>query len=285
MELKKAKTFKEQVELLKCKNIIVENEISCENFLSKVNYYRFSAYYLPFKDSNGVCSPSTEFEKIKKIYEFDQKLRILILEVIEHIEISIRTQIAYYHAHKYGALGYMSPSTFGDNHDHTEFTKHIKSCIQANKKTLIVKHHIQKYDGNFPLWVIIEFFPIGMLSHFYRELCTSDQKSIANNMKMYYKNLLSWLRCITDLRNKCAHYSRLYFTSFPAIPKMPQSTEYEPTHKLFWQLFMLKNMYPNPNKWNDEFVEPLENLIKKYLQYIELSHMDFPYHWESILKN
>lgn len=182
-------------------------------------------------------------------------MRELILGAIEEIEIHMRTQMAYYHSHKYGADGYLLSSSYNARHDHESFKKHISSCIKENQKTLVVQHHMKKYAGKFPLWVIIEFFSIGMLSHFYRGMKTSDKKAIAK--RLYGTLLESWTRCITDLRNKCAHYSRLYYTIFPATPKMP--------------------------KWEENFVKPLIKLTQKYKPYINLKHLDFPYCWKSLL--
>ena len=286
MELKKPASFETQVQLLEEKNIIIDDKNACIDFLKQVNYYRFSAYFLPFRDPiTGKCFTDISFDRIRKIYEFDQQLRALIFSAIEDIEIYIRTQLAYYHAHTYGSDGYILPSSYNERHNHVDFIKRISSCIQENEKTLVVKHHMQNYEGKFPLWVIIEFFSIGMLSHFYRGFKTQDKKRIANELyRTNYKNLESWLRCLTDLRNRCAHYSRLYYWVFPAIPRMPDGTKYVATRRLFAQLYMLKLMYPDHTKWSVNFFNPLVKLVSVYRPYISTKHLDFPYHWKSMLK-
>ena len=43
-------------------------------------------------------------------------------------------------------------------HNHDKFRKLLNVCIEENKNSLVVKHHKEKYDGKFPIWVIIEFF-------------------------------------------------------------------------------------------------------------------------------
>ena len=218
------------------------------------------------------------------MYEFDREFRILILRMIEDIEVHIRTQVSYYHAHKYGPDGYMLPSSHNKRHDHIEFTRRMNSCIYENRNTLIVKHHTNNYECKFPLWVMIEFFSIGMLSHFYRGMINVDKAYLASSMYgTNYQTLESWLRCLTDLRNMCAHHSRLYYYIFPARPKMPRGERYIPTRRIFAQLYMLKLMHPSSKKWNDEFVKPLGKLIKKYKPYISLDHLDFPYRWKSML--
>lgn len=212
-------------------------------------------------------------------------MRNLISSAIEVIETYIRTQLAYYHAHTYGAEGYMNYSAFNKRHNHTSFQKHINQCIKENSNTLVVKHHNEYYDGHFPIWVIIDYFSIGMLSYFYRGMKNKDKAILAKNLYgINYQTLDSWLRCLTDLQNRCAHYSRLYYWVFPALPKMPPSENYVPTRRLFSQLYMLKLMYPNPQNWNQEFINPLIKLIKLYKSSISLKHLDFPYHWKSLLK-
>lgn len=286
MELKRPTTFDEQINLLKQKGITITNIDSCKNFLSKTNYYRLSGYYLPFifkRDEQ--CFIPIPFERIQNIYTFDAKLRNLISFAIEKIEVHIRTQLSYYHAHKYGSEGYMNSSSFNDKHNHSTYLKHIKTCISENSNTLVVKHHNKHYHGHFPIWVIIDFFSIGMLSYFYRGMKNKDKSKIAKELYgINYQTLESWLRCITDLRNRCAHYSRIYYWIFPAIPKMPTNEKYIPSRRLFAQIYMLKLMYPEKAKWNDEFVKPLIKLVKKYKKDISLKHLDFPYRWKSMLK-
>ena len=286
MNLKKPTTYNQQVTLLQNRNIEVLDTNDCISFLSKVNYYRFSAYYLPFLDrQTDKCFIGTTFERLKQIYYFDQELRALIFGIIEDIEIHVRTEISYYHVHKYGADGYTYSQNYNKKHNHAAFMAHVSSCIKENDKTLVVKHHMAKYGGKFPLWVISEFFSVGMLSHFYRGLTTQDKIAIAKNLYQTTPECLeSWLRCLTDLRNKCAHYSRLYYWIFPALPKMPPMENYIPTRRLFAQLYMLKLMYPDADKWNTYYVKELSHLIKKYSPYISKKHLDFPYRWKSMLK-
>jgi len=45
----------------------------------------------------------TNWDHIHDLYVFDRKLRLLIFDVIEPLEIAIRTQIIYQLSHKYGS--------------------------------------------------------------------------------------------------------------------------------------------------------------------------------------
>ena len=60
-------------------------------------------YLLPYKGK----AARLEFNQIKKIYEFDSKLRSMVIPVIENVEIKFRSRLAYLLSEKYGAEGYL----------------------------------------------------------------------------------------------------------------------------------------------------------------------------------
>lgn len=285
MELKKPTTFDEQLNILEGRNIIIEDREKALEFISNINYYRLTAYALSFKQKDNTYLEGTTFQQIADIYYFDKELRSLIFKIIETIEIHLRTTLSNYHAFHYGAEGYTRPTSFGGNHNHTNFSNHIKSAIKENKTTLVVKHHNDCYNGKFPIWVIIEFFSTGMLSYFYLGMKAADQKAISQDTyNITYSVMKSWLRCLTDLRNRCAHYSRLYNTTFTAVPKKEQGAPYNYDRTVFSQLLMLKSMYPANRSWNEDFLQPLEKLLKKYNNSIDKKCLGFPYRWKSLLK-
>lgn len=289
MQLKEPKTFDEQIELICSKGFIIEDTNACKEFLKSANYYRLSAYMLPFKESasghNDKYKKGVSFLKIRRIYEFDAAMRNLLYGIIEDIELYTKTQLAYYHGHKYGPDGYKKSECFSAKHKSEKFSERINECVQDNKRTLVVKHHQQYYQGEFPIWVIIEFFSIGMLSYFYADLETSDRKAVAKESFTTRADLLeSWLRCITDLRNKCAHYSRLYYWQFKALPKMPYDLVLSDKTRLFAQLLVLKFMYYDNQKWDKIILPRFWLLLDEFAEYIELKHIGFPANWFELLK-
>ena len=284
LDLKEWKSYDELADILEEKGIVISDRAATLSFLNIVNYYRFSGYFLPFnlKRANTNTVP---FETVQKIYEFDGKIRNLITSVLDIVENYLKDQIGHYHGGKYGAEGYMDPKNFNFRHNDIQFKKHISTCITENRRTFVVKHHTSVYGGHFPIWVIIEYFSMGMLSYFYSDLPNKDKKALAMSMySINYQIFESWTRCITDLRNKCAHFTRLYYWTFTAIPKMPAEVKYIPNRRLFAQLMMLKLMYPDHERWNRDFVRPLIKLVKDFKPYISYSHIGFPYQWKSMLK-
>ena len=120
-----------------------------------------------------------------------------------------------------------------------------------------------------------------VLSYFFKDMKTEDKKIIATNLYgTSPKQLESWLRCLTDLRNRSAHYSRIYYWSFTSMPRMPKNYDYEADRKLFTQLLMLKFLYPDQEKWNTKVIPVLEALVEEYKNDISLKHIGFPDAWE-----
>ena len=284
-QIKSPSTYEQQIEKLRSRGCRVTDVPFCTKVLSQINYYRLSAYFLPFRKADGNYVPGTDFNSIFQIYEFDRNLRNILFTVIEEIEIYLRAQFAYYHAHTYGALGYLNAANYNTRHQHDKFQKHIEAEIKNNCKVLFVQHHLEYYEGRFPVWVITELFTFGMLSYFYGDLPASDQKRLARELfATTSKNLVSWLRCCTDLRNICAHYGRLYFRIFTAIPANLPGLEQRAERRLFGAVLTLKALYPDTLKWNNEIYPALCALIKSYSHNIYLEHIGFPADWKYKLK-
>ena len=276
IEVKPHLTYAEQIKKLKSRGCIIQDEKLCETVLANIGYYRLSAYFLPFKTSDGCYMSGTSFDTIYNIYEFDRKLRNLIFSQIEIIEVRLRSSLSYFHSEKYGPLGYLDASTFNEKHDAVKFKENIDREIENNKKVLFVKHHIDKYDGQFPLWVISELFTFGSLSYFYNDMKTVDKKEFAGPR---HNAMISWLRCCTDLRNICAHYGRLYFRVFSAMPAGFDNISDAKKRRLWGALLSVKELFPSSEKWNREFIPQIKKLFDEYNNYINLHHIAFPENW------
>jgi len=282
--LKKPTTYEEQIAIIRNRGCVIDDEDFCRSVLEKVNYYRLSAYFLTFKTADGNFQADTNFKNIYTLYEFDRKMRSLIFTALEEVEVYLKSQIAYYHAHEYSADGYLSASPFISKHDHVKFLERINELVRSNTNIPFVQHHIQKYAGVFPIWVIIELFTFGMVSYFYADMPAKDQKHISRGLyNTFPKNVESWLYCCTILRNICAHYGRLYyrvFTSIPAnIPRLDKNSE----RRLFGAIMALRQLYPDKNKWNTEIVTPMAALIEESQNEIDFRHIGFPRDWEDVL--
>lgn len=295
MDVKEHNTYEEQINKLIERGCEIKSQDYAVNVLKRVNYYRLSAYFLPFKQSDGSYMSDTTLERISGIYEFDKRLTVMLCGLIEEIEVFIKTQIAYYHSLSYGALGYLDSNNFLPTKadKHKDLIDLFNREVQNNSDTLFVKHHNKNYNGQFPLWVAVELFTLGNISQFYSQMTAADKKAICKNIteltgyEYQYKQLESLLFCLTHLRNKCAHFTRLYYHKFGTIPRFPKYVSKEikinPNNMRIYQyLFILKLLTPVPDRWNN-FVTELEALIDTYSQQINLKHIGFPTNWKDEL--
>jgi Abi-like protein len=86
--------------------------LSMPNNLSNISYYRLKAYWYPYRDLSDPdekFKESISFEKALNIYVFDRKLKIILFDAIERIEIALRTKLVYYftanHTHCHTCVG------------------------------------------------------------------------------------------------------------------------------------------------------------------------------------
>lgn len=157
MEVKKATTYREQVEKIEQRGCCIENVDDAIRCLESINYYRLSAYFLPFRKADGVYNAGTSFSRIVQIYEFDRLLRRSLFSALEEIEISMRARLAYFHAHKYSPVGYLGASIYSQSHKHQKFLDTFNREVEHSSNVPFVKHHQDCYNGVFPIWVAVEF--------------------------------------------------------------------------------------------------------------------------------
>ena len=97
----------QQIDLLISRGMEVDNRVRAVRYLNHINYYRFRAYWLPFEEKSAETEHQfklgTTFDDALKLYLFDIKFRLLIMEAIERAEISLRTRFAQELALKYGS--------------------------------------------------------------------------------------------------------------------------------------------------------------------------------------
>lgn len=282
--LKKPKTFDEQIEILKQRGLIIEDENYAKFVLSNVNYYRFTAYLLTFKGNDDKYIDNPRFENIAQIYKFDRDLRSLLMNMTGNIEISFRTYIAYTLAIKHGTIGYLNKNNFINEKFHRDFLLSLENEKRNNSNKLFIKHHNDKYEGKIPIWVATEIMTFGMLSKLYSNMLPDDKTYIKNNLCKVNPILVNtWLQSLTHIRNQCAHYGRIYNTVFPDVKIKKEDKKYEIDKKaIFANIVAMKHLNSDNEMW-EKFVYKLKELINEYSEFIELKLIGFPENWLEIL--
>ncbi|WP_084027594.1 Abi family protein [Clostridium acetireducens] len=284
VNLKEPKTFQEQIEILKNRGMIINNLEYAKFILRNVNYYRFTAYLLPYKKEDDSYIEGTTFEKISSIYTFDREFRNLLTNILGNIEISFRTYVAYTLAIKYGTCGYLDRNNFINDSFHKRFLLNLEREKNNNSNKLFIRHHNQKYEGKLPIWVATEIMSFGMLSKLYSNMLPEDRTYIKNNLCKVNPILVNtWLQSLTHIRNQCAHYGRIYNTIFPIIKIKKEYKEYSLNNKqIFAYIVAMNHLIADRKAWNKFFIN-LQGLINEYSNYINLDLIGFPENWIEIL--
>ncbi|MCM3164127.1 MULTISPECIES: Abi family protein [Bacillaceae] len=286
MKIKPPTTYREQVEIFQKRNLHIENSEFAEKYLQRVNYYRLSAYAITFKDP--LCkehyTENSTFEKLTSLYEFDRRLRLLLLGVLETIEISFRTHISYEIAHKFGPLGYKDKENFIKEKYHKESLDELENLISRSRKgELFIEHHFKKYNGNIPIWAAIEVTSFGYISKLYRNLNEDLKRHIA---KVYYNipylYLESWLQTLSNVRNVCAHYGRLYNKKLTFRPRLfKEDLKRFNNQKIYAAIYIIQRLLTREE--SRRFIIDLEALILEYDENIDFLHIGFPTNWKENL--
>lgn len=293
-QLKPALTYDQQIDRLKnVHNLSISDDAAALEILKKVNYYRLSAYGLGLsqKDDKEKYIDGISLEHIYRLYEFDSIFRNILIHVIEQLEIQLRTQISNFLALKYGSEGYVDPAHFTEKKTkngepvHTTVMESFNKEREHQKNAPFVKHHMAKYEGHFPVWVAVELFTFGNLSSLYSIMVLEDRKEIARLYNTEPKYLGSWILALVEIRNICAHYSRLYNMPLKQTPHLyPEYQKYRvgTINKVFPALLAIKRMLNCDERWN-AFEIQLEALIDEYSDVVRLSFMGFPKEWREVL--
>jgi abortive infection bacteriophage resistance protein len=286
INIKEPTTYEQQVDILKERNLIINDEEEALSLLKRVNYYRFSAYGLTLRkpDNRDLFKNGITFYHMKMLYNFDQKLRDLIMSHLELIEIEFRSKIAYHHAHNFGPLGYRHPENFTSAEPHDKFIEELDKQINRSRRELFVMHHRSKYGGEFPFWVAIEVISFGELSKLFRNLKVDTKSEVVNDFNVPYYYIDSWLHTLAYVRNICAHYGRLYGKALVIKPTLFKSKRgLIKNSGVFAAIYILSKLLHQENRTN--FIISLQALIEEYSEYIDLDELGFPESWETALRN
>ncbi|WP_285907307.1 Abi family protein, partial [Pseudodesulfovibrio pelocollis] len=108
-----ALTVFDQVLRLKQAGLIVHDAQRAERYLTYVGFHRLMKYASPFRCS-WVCGFEfgTSFDNLLDLYVFDRKLRLLILDATERVEVAFRAVISNTMSLHGGPHWYLDPCYF-----------------------------------------------------------------------------------------------------------------------------------------------------------------------------
>ncbi|TYL46583.1 Abi family protein [Marinomonas sp. IMCC 4694] len=252
---KPAITPEQQLTLLEKRGLTIFNHSRALAFLRSVSFFRLTPYMRPFQENAqhnfiaGTC-----FRQLVEIYDFDRRLRLLVMDAIERAEVAIRGHISNHMGTAYGSHWYLEATYFKNRSQHDRLLNDIRSkqenelrdyhkeCDRidklktddARKANLKSKRQQESYARHYaltyttpeliPNWAMVEDITLGTLSYLYKNLSKdSDKKHIARGLGLEAPLLESWLHTLTTVRNLCAHHSRLWNRELGIKPAVPKS--------------------------------------------------------------
>lgn len=181
--------------------------------------------------------------KVWNHYLFDRQLRLLFMDAIERIEVSLRVKISYLHTKNHEPFDYAEKTYFP--HWKGYIRKLEDSKIKLKDDVIQGKQPyeptgIEGVDSFFitygaehdclPLWLAVGMIDYGTLIYFFNHSDNSIKSEIAAEWNVDVASLKSWLFALCAMRNACAHHGRVWNRLFLNAPRIPS-----PSHNKLWR--------------------------------------------------
>ncbi|MCA7084664.1 Abi family protein [Cupriavidus sp. DB3] len=284
---KPATTHAQQVALLQRRGMMIDDPAEAEACLRHLNYYHLAAYWLPFEQdhTNHIFRPGSCFADVMNLYAFDRALRLHVLDAIERLEVSMRSQWAYQLAHRYGPHAHLDVAlAFKPHLWRLNLDKLAEEVGRSDE--MFIKHLKATYAEPLPpVWAVCEVMTLGLLSRWYNNLKPMPaRRAIAMEYGVDEKVWESWLRHLSLVRNTCAHHCRLWNREFTITPVLPRNKPaalrdgfQHGSRKLYNSLVILTHCMRRISP-KQSWCADLKKLITQYA--VPVQAMGFPHGWE-----
>lgn len=197
------------------------------HYLDAISYYRLSAYSLPLQQGNPDhhFRPGAVFDDLLDLYIFDRELRLLILDAVERVEVALRACMTNVLAGHHGSHAYLDTSVFNTHYNHHWLLEQIESKCNDSRAELFIAHYRRRYTSPAlpPIWMVMEILTFKEVSVLFSNLrLKEDKQAISQFWGVPDALLRSWFRALSDLRNVCAHHSRVWNREFGSRPQQPR---------------------------------------------------------------
>ncbi len=300
------KNLDEQVEILKQKNLTINDVNYAKEVLLRENYFFLNGYRYPFIKSldNKVYIDGVTFEELYSLFLFDRKLRNVVFKNILMIENNIKSIISYQLSKKYGyrERDYLNPNNFNyipeKRRQVNDLLGKMKRQIKDNAVNhTATKHYINNY-GYIPLWVLVKVLSFGIVSELFSILKKEDQYDIVELYDLDVNVFTNYLSSLSNYRNLCAHEDILYnnktqksildtkYHRLLNIPIMDNEYIYG-KNDLFSVVIMMKSMIKKDEfdlfeKEISDLIDELDNKLKSIEINKILDCMGFPKNWKEL---
>lgn len=235
---KEFKTIEEQVEILKRKGLIIEDEEETKEILLRENYFFINGYRLLLMNSysDKTFVKGSTFKELYALFLFDRSMRNIIFKYLLIIENQLKSITSYQLSKKYGyqEKDYLNPKNFTEDRSKV---RRVKDLIEKMKRQVRINgtkhnatlHYIKNY-GYVPMWVLVKVLSFGIVCELYSVLKKEDQIEIASVFNVSTEYLEDFLPILANYRNLCAHEDIMFdYKTEKVIP----DTEYHEKLNVF----------------------------------------------------
>ena len=227
------KSLDDQVQLLISRGMTVSDQNYAKQSLGVIGYYRLSSYWYHLEevseqDHAGRAHKfrhGANFNDVMALYVFDQKLRILMMEAIERLEIAIRAKWAHYLSETAGAHAHCESECFENQEEHMQsLASLLVDVTRAKQNSSEICHYLETYNHPMlpPIWTVVGCMSLGELLRWIRNTKDVTVKPLLAKDILGTQNIKLFdgiMRQLTTVRNMCAHHGRLWDQRF--ITRMP----------------------------------------------------------------
>ncbi len=237
------KTYEQLIELLRSRNIIIEDVEFAKRALCTCSYYTlingYKNTFLSVKGSDNFI-PGTKFEHLYTLHFFDTSLNQILFKYILHMEQSLKSKLTYLISDKYGVytdknldvscdpVDYLHKSHYSNsNNKRSDILYKLHKYLHNPNHNASLEHYLNN-KNHVPAWILATNIPLGLTIEWYSILKKDDKTDIC--CQFIPLNRLSIEECkefltksfmlFREYRNKIAHGNRTFnMNDLPLLPK------------------------------------------------------------------
>lgn len=223
-------TIEQQIELLKERHLIFNDETAAKFLLLTHDYYEIingykQSYIIKTDNHNEIYKPGISFEQIFSLFSFDRAIRQMVMSSLIDLEEHMRSIVSYVIAKHYGPLhknylnskNYINVKVTNPHWSKSSILGSLNYAISHPKPP--VTYHLKEY-GNVPPWVLLKQIYMSTLFNLVRILKPELKEEVImiaygvprevakqeEIKQLFMQSLILFI----DYRNMAAHGNRMY---------------------------------------------------------------------------
>ena len=273
------------IALLQSRGLSITDESKAHHYLTHIGYYRLSAYMYPLlytPKEQHIYKKGATFDKVMMLYRFDKKLRLLLFNEIEKIEVAVRSAVVKHGCEVIGDTFWMTnPSNFSNPVKFSKTLHLIDDELNHSKEDFITHFKDTYKDPYPPAWMLSEILPLGVITNIYSNIKNKKiKKRISQSFNLQIAPFESWMTIVTLTRNACCHHARVWNKAYTIRATMPNQFLRPwitlPTDQLriYFNMCIVKYFLDIISPGND-MLSKMQSLFAEYPE-VDLRALGFP---------